>query len=107
MALAVAMNEWLTVITSSPGPTPHAARARCNAVVQLDTAHAWAAPTAAANSLSNAATSGPCVTQPDRIARRAAAASRSSSHGRAIGISGLTVEDIALRDLRLPVVHDL
>ena len=86
MAFAVAMNEWLTVTTSSPLDTPHAASARCSAVVQLDTAQACGAPTAAANSRSNAATSGPCVTQPERIARRAASASRSSSSGRATGI---------------------
>ena len=49
------MNEWLTVITSSPGPTPTASRARCSAVVQLETAQACGAPTAAANSRSNAA----------------------------------------------------
>ena len=86
IAFAVAMNEWLTVITSSPTPTPSASSARCSAVVQLDTAHACSAPTAAANSRSNAATSGPCVTQPERIARRAASASRSSIQGRATGI---------------------
>ena len=88
MALAVATKEWLTVTTSSPGSTPNASSARCSAVVQLDTAQAWAAPTAAANSCSKAATSGPCVTQPERIARRAASASRSSIHGRATGIMG-------------------
>ena len=59
MALAVAMNEWLTVMTSSPGPTPTASSARCSAVVQFDTAQACGAPTNAANSRSNAATSGP------------------------------------------------
>src|SRR5678816_4847117 len=68
IAFAVAMNEWLTVTTSSPGPTPTASSARCSAVVQLDTAQACGAPTAAANSRSNAATSGPCVTHPDKIA---------------------------------------
>ena len=39
-----------------------------------------------ANSRSNAATSGPCVTQPDRITRRTASTSRSSRIGLAIGI---------------------
>src|SRR5678815_2318516 len=86
MAFAVAMKEWLTVTTSSPGPTPSASSARCNAVVQLETAHACDAPTASANSCSNAATSGPCVTHPDKMARRAAAASCSSIHGRATGM---------------------
>jgi hypothetical protein len=80
------MKEWLTVTTSSPLATPLATSARCSAVVQLDTAQACAAPTAAANSRSKAATSGPCVTQPERMARRAASASRSSIHGRATGI---------------------
>ena len=85
MAFAVAMNEWLTVMTSSPAPTPTASSARCSAVVQLETAHACGAPTYSANSRSNAATSGPCVTQPDRITRRTASTSRSSRIGFAIG----------------------
>src|SRR6185503_16766289 len=79
---------WVTVTTSSSAPTPTPRRARWSAVVQLDTAQACGVPTAAANSSSKAATSGPCVTQPDRIARRAASASASPSSGRAIGISG-------------------
>src|SRR5258706_16216685 len=95
MLLAVAMYEWLTVITSSPGPISTAIRARWSALVQLDTAHACDAPTDAANSRSKAATSGPCVTQPDRIARDAASASRSSIHGRATGIIVFTVIDSA------------
>ena len=45
MALAEAMKVWLTVTTSSPGPTPTASSARCSAVVQFDTAQAWGAPT--------------------------------------------------------------
>ena len=45
MLLAVAMYEWLTVMTSSPGCTPAASSARCSAVVQLDTAQACGAPT--------------------------------------------------------------
>src|SRR5690242_16798910 len=86
MALAVAMNEWLTVMTSSPAPTPRTCSARCRAVVQLETAHACGAPTYAANSFSNAATCGPCVTHPDRMASRAAAASSSPSTGLAMAI---------------------
>src|SRR5262245_63501068 len=80
------MKEWLTVTTSSEGPTPSAVSATWSAVVQLETAQAYGAPTASANSRSKAATSGPCVTHPERIARRAASASRSSSQGRATGI---------------------
>src|SRR5947209_3925454 len=63
----------------------------CSAAVQLDAAHAYGAPTYAPNSRSKAATSGPCVSQPDRMARRAAAASASPSDGRAIGMSGRLV----------------
>jgi hypothetical protein len=80
------MYEWLTVITWSPGPTPTASSARWSAVVQLDTAHACGAPTNAANSPSKAATSGPWVTQPLRMTRRAAATSCSSITGLMIGI---------------------
>ena len=40
MALAVAIKEWLTVITSSPASTPTAISAICSAVVQFETAQA-------------------------------------------------------------------
>src|SRR5579859_3040515 len=100
------MKEWLTVITSSPGRTPTASSARWSAVVQLATAQACGAPTMAANSRSKAATSGPCVTHPLRIERRAASASRSSIQGRATGImrSALEADTRYLLDLagRLP-----
>src|SRR3982750_1147252 len=86
MLLAVAMKEWLGTITSSPEPTPLASRARCSAVVQFETAQACGAPTNAANSRSKAATSGPCVTQPERIARPAAWTLASSMSGLATGI---------------------
>src|SRR3954468_7397557 len=85
--LAVAINEWLAVMTSSPGEIFNAVKARCKAVVQLDTAHAKGALTSAANSRSKAATCGPCETQPDSTASRAASASSSSSTGIAIGIT--------------------
>src|SRR5262249_34631639 len=85
MALAVAMKEWLTVITSSPSPTPAASSARCSAVVQVDTAHAGLAPAGLANSVSNAATSGPWADQPDGMTRAAAADSASPTSGFAIG----------------------
>src|ERR1700754_775580 len=73
-------------MTSSPCPTPAARRARCRPVVQLETAVACSAPTYSANSFSNAATSGPCVIQPDRMTREAASASRWSITGLMIGI---------------------
>src|ERR1700732_3603563 len=76
-------------MTSSPAFTAAASKARCNAVVQLETAHAYGTPTATANSRSNAATSGPWVTHPERIGRRAASASFSSSHGRLMGMIDL------------------
>src|SRR4051812_43128160 len=86
MLLALAMKEWLAVITSSPADTPAASRARCSAVVQFDTAQAYGAPIAVANSRSNAATWGPCETQPESTASRAASASAALIRGFAIGI---------------------
>src|SRR5206468_4305780 len=80
---------WLTVMTSSPGFTPATSKARCSAVVQLDVAQAYVAPTQAANSDSNAATCGPCVTQPDRSTSPTAPTSSSPIHGFAIGMTGL------------------
>ena len=64
------MNENDGTTTSSPGPTPATTRARCSAVVQLETATASSAPVNEANSRSNAATSGPWATQPERDHRR-------------------------------------
>src|SRR6185437_10957522 len=116
MLLAVAMKEWLTVTTSSPGPTPAARSAKCNAVVQLDTAHAYSAPTQSANSRSKATTSGPCVIHPERITRRAASASRSSIQGFAMGInrspfvrtnSGSTGQEISARAFAPPLNQPL
>src|SRR4029079_3246369 len=80
------MNECETVMTSSPGPTPAARSARCSAVVQFDTAQANGAPTNAANSRSNAAPSGPCVSHPVVSGPRTASISACPSVGRAIGI---------------------
>ena len=79
------MNEWLTVMTSSPAATPTARSARCSAVVQFDTAQACGAPMYSANSCSNAATSGPCVSQPEASGRCTARISLSPMTGRAIG----------------------
>ncbi len=85
-AFAVAMKLWLTVTTSSPNPTPSARRHSSRAAVQLDTATACGAPTASASSRSNAATSGPCATQPERITPTTASTSASPNMGRTIGI---------------------
>ena len=85
-ALAVAMKLWLAVTTSSPRPTPRARRQSSSAAVQLETATAWGAPTALASSLSNAATSGPCATQPERMTADTASTSASPNSGRTIGI---------------------
>src|SRR5581483_3086612 len=90
--LAVAMYEWLTVTTSSPGPTHAASSARCSAAVPDETTHACGAPKNSPSSRSNAATSGPCSTQPERITSAAASASSAASSGRAIG-SGLSAGD--------------
>ena len=81
MALAVAMKEWLTVMTVSPGRTPTASRARCRAEVQLDTAQAQGACVQAAKAASNSRTRGPWVTHPERMASWAAWASSSASQG--------------------------
>src|SRR4029078_3848068 len=59
----------------------------CSAVVQFDTAQANGAPTNAANSRSNAATSGPCVSHPVVSGPRTASISACPSVGRAIGIA--------------------
>src|SRR5579859_573586 len=88
-------------MTSSPGRTPTASRARCKAVVPLDTAHACAAPTNPANSRSNAATSGPCVIHPDRMARCAAETSSWPSRGRATGTKSLG--SMGRKSLHLPI----
>src|SRR4051812_29979960 len=80
-ALAVAMNEKDGTTTSSPACTPATRRARCSAVVQLDTATAYSAPIRSANDRSNSATFGPCATQPEAITSVTAAASASPSQG--------------------------
>ena len=47
------------ITTSSPGPTPRAARARCSAVVPLEHATPYWQPMAAANVCSNSRTNRP------------------------------------------------
>ncbi len=86
IALAVAMKEWLTVMTSCPGLTPLTSRARCSETVQFETATACRVPQNSANSRSKAATSGPWVTQPERRTRVTAS---SSSRPKATLASGM------------------
>ncbi len=59
MAPAVATKLLGTVITSSPGPTPSALRAKKSASVPEFRPTAWAVPQARAKRASNAATWGP------------------------------------------------
>ena len=79
------MKLWLTVTTRSPGPTSSTRKANSSAAVPLEAATAWGAPTVAANSVSKAATSGPCITQPERTTRAAASASSAPRSGRTMG----------------------
>jgi hypothetical protein len=65
-ALTVATKVIEGTTTSSPGPRPAAAQARCSAAVPLVTARAWRAPVKAANSRSNASVSGPMLNHPER-----------------------------------------
>src|SRR6516164_899824 len=83
-------------MTSSPGRTPTASSARCKAVVPLETAHACRAPT-------KAATSGPCVTQPERIALSAAETSSAPRCGSATGTNSL---DMTCNTPWFPVAPD-
>src|SRR5690348_14237012 len=93
-------------MTSSPGPAPAASRARCSAVVQLETAHAYGAPTREANSDSNAATSGPCVTQPARIGLPAASASARPMNGLVMGMIESGMDSVSTLFLfRAPPAH--
>src|SRR4051812_33013922 len=77
MAHDVAMNVIGTVMTSSPGPTPAARRARCRADVPELTATQCLAPTYSAKAASNSATRGPRMKAADSAA--ASRAGRTSS----------------------------
>jgi len=72
-------------MTSSPGPTPAVASARCRPVVHEVVAMPCFAPTYAATAFSNSATFGPCVTHPLLIDSNGARASSSVSAGLVIG----------------------
>src|SRR5438105_12012848 len=86
MALAVAMKVNGLVMTSSPGPTPLARRARNSAAVPFEVATAKRAPLAAATESSKALTRAPWAKAPERITSRTAASSSGPNWGRAIGI---------------------
>src|SRR2546430_17266212 len=79
------MNVNDGTMTSSPGPMPAVARARCRPVVQDVVAMPCFAPTYAATAFSNSATFGPWVTHPDLIDSYGARASSSPSDGFVIG----------------------
>ena len=94
-------------MTSSPGPTPATSKARCRAVVQLETAQAWRAPVKRANSVSKAATCGPCVSQPESTTAAAASASSRPIKGCAIGITQATFDSCSVAALGPPPVDEL
>ena len=73
------------VIPKSPGPTPAARQARCNAAVPLLTATAWRAPHDSAKASSKAPTAGPWVNQSPFSTRSTASQSSSSTHCRPYG----------------------
>src|SRR5215470_10246435 len=65
IVLTVEQNVRGVVITSSPGPIPNAASARCKPDVAEFTANAYGARTYSPNSRSKRAVLGPVVSQPD------------------------------------------
>ncbi len=75
MVLADATNEKAEVMTSSPGPTPSARRARSSASVPELTPMPCRAPVASASSRSSARPSGPMMNQADASTPSAAARS--------------------------------
>src|SRR3981081_632319 len=79
------MNVNDGTMTSSPGPTPAVASARCRPVVHDVVALPCFAPTYAATAFSNSATFGPWVTHPDLMDSYGARASSSPSDGFVIG----------------------
>src|SRR5438270_2785764 len=86
MLLTDAMNVNGLVMTSSPGPTPCASRARWRAVVPDDVAMAWRVPVMRANASSNAAVRGPCASMPESRTSSTAAFSSGPIQGRDSGI---------------------
>ena len=100
-AFAEAAKENDGTTTSSPRPIPSARKVSCSAEVPEFTAMQWRPATMSANSASNAATSGPCTTDPLRNTRTAAAISSSPITGRAAG----TNPSLLLDNRRSPPGH--
>ena len=101
MAFAVAIKVIGVVMTSSPGDTPIAARARHKADVPLLTAHAKRAPTNLANSCSNARVSGPLAIIPLLITLVTASISSCPRRGCAILIDMGPPQNLSLSNLLL------
>src|SRR5262245_41285088 len=86
MTPTVAVKVYGVVMTSSPGPTSNASRARCRPAVAELTARACAPPPMnEANSFSNRRVFGPVVSQPERKVSTTSAISSSPMSGRANG----------------------
>src|SRR4030081_3007683 len=96
MAFADAMNVNDGTITSSPGPTPAVASARCRPVVHDVVAIPCFAPTYTATAFSNSPTLGPWVPHPDLIDSYGARASSSPSDGLVIGTLSFFFASIAI-----------
>ena len=96
MQPAVAKNEYVLVMTSSPAPMPSAIKATRSASVPDETPIASATPSVSASSRSSASTSGPWMNRWlsqtrvtaariwSRIGRYCASRSRSGTMGRAV-----------------------
>src|SRR5438132_3204067 len=102
MAFADAMNVNDGTMTSSPGPMPAVASARCRPVVQEVVAIPCFAPTYDATAFSNAATFGPWVTHPLLIDSYGARASSSPSDGFVIGMVSFFFASSAIRQDLFP-----
>src|SRR3982074_2811628 len=96
------MNVKDGTITSSPGPMPAVASARCRPVVHDVVAMPCFAPTYDATAFSNSATLGPWVTHPDLIDSYGARASSSPSDGFVIGTLSFFFASTAIQDLFPP-----
>src|SRR4029077_17936701 len=101
------MNVNDGTMTSSPGPMPAVASARCRPVVHDVVAMPCFAPTYAATAFSNSATLGPWVPHPDLIDSSGALASSSPSDGFVIGTLSFFLDSIAIRQNLFPPLDEL